>query len=223
MKRLSIIVFFISTFHYSYGRLNGCDTCKYLSLLVATDEIVRGYETLYFNYKASKKFSLEMGAGHIYPIFYSLHWSDVPTWIAYNGSIFRFDVKYFFHDMGPYVGFMATYKNLYYSWKSFSNKCGTKGDQGMYTLTKSENISQMGIAVVCGLMKRTSYNFSFDLFAGVGVNIEKNDYTNNSIDKDYHCALSNTDLPPVGHFTNNQTVPAILVGIKLGYTLYEKK
>ncbi|MFI5163769.1 MAG: hypothetical protein ACHQHP_00820, partial [Bacteroidia bacterium] len=107
---------------------------QWLSVSICPTEMIVGFETLYLDYKFSKHFSLGIGAGHIFPFGHKVIMGDEPVWSAYNGTIVRINGKYFFDKRGLYVGFLGTYKNLYYSWQNFANYYK---DAGIYYYNKS--------------------------------------------------------------------------------------
>ena len=198
-----------------------CDSCKRVSISIFPIEMIGGFETIYLDYKFSKHFSLGIGAGHVFPFLHLLIHADEPIWNAYNGTIFRANFKYSFHK-GLYIGLLATYKSLYYSWQDFASACrGAGSDAGLYYFTRSENTTIHGFGFMVGYEKQVSKYFGFNFFLGIGENTVNRSYTIHTVsDQCHHGSID--PLPIPGHYTKQEKVDSFPMGIKLVYTIHEK-
>ena len=224
-KSIFLIAIFFSTSFCSITSAQNeiCDSCKRVSISICPTEMISGFETMYFDYKFSGHFSLGIGAGHIFPFVDGIIAADKPTWAAYNGTILRAYSKYFFRgDGGLYIGLMATYKNLYYSWHSFSYKCSSTGDEGMYDFVRSENTSLFGATILFGSQPKSSNRMTVDFFCGIGISIRSRDYTTHSTDY-FGPYCGPASVPPLGNFTESKIIPSFPCGIKLVFDIYEKQ
>lgn len=181
-------------------------------------ELISGFVAIQADYKFSKKISLEASGGHIFPIMYNMIAADEPVWSAYNGTIFRLGSK-FYYSNNAYVGIQATYKDLYYSNKNFSNRCGPEIDY--ITFNRSERASLFGISAMFGIQRRIYRHMEIDYFFGLGLGFRSRNYTIHSINYCYSSSYKEDIMP--GTFSHKEYLVVIPIGFKLRYTFYEKK
>jgi hypothetical protein len=219
-KRFPIIILFLICSIHSFGQEKICDTCRSVSISICPTEMVAGYETVYLDYLVSKHFSLAIGAGHIFPnvIIDKIVYADDPMWVAYNGTVIRLEVKYFLENSnGAYIGLMATYKDLFYSWHSFFH---FNGDDGEWVFHQSESSYVFGESIIYGKQHKFSKHGKIDIFLGLGLNRRSGNYTVHDYtgkwDVTYYGTMGDKHSRDIGTHSENNLFPTLRVGCKFG-------
>jgi hypothetical protein len=216
-KTLSCISLFLLTGFCSmcYAQDDFCDSCRSLSIAICPTEMIFGYETMYLDYKVSKRFSLGIGAGHNFPLIGAIFESDEPVWGGYSGTTLRFNAKYFFkNNTGRYTSIQISYRDAHFSWYTF-HRAEDDGASNRWEFHQSETTRILGCGIIFGEKKMFTSHIVFDRFLGIGLNNRVRNYTV----YDYYNGRGGTRPSLIGNFYEHSKMPTVYAGFKIGYSI----
>jgi hypothetical protein len=200
---------------FSVKRMPDHDTIpeRMFLILINPFELASGYETMYLEYKFPNHFSLNVGAGHIFPVVNNLIASDEPIWSAYSGTVARFSGKYFFKkNIGWFVGLQFSYRDVYFGKYTFHH-AEDDGASNRWIFHQSETARILGSGVIFGKQKMLDRHWIFESFLGLGLNDRVREYTV----YDYYNGYGETRPGLIGNFQKQSMLPTVYAGFKIGY------